>query len=140
MIPSGSSTGGNSQNRAAELESFGRCRVENIGRCLTLDPPRRRIRPGAGLSLIAFGAFTKGVNQPRMMSGAGLIGGSPWPYWAVLARCKKASRSFNCCALRMPAKDIEPPGTTALGSVRKARMLSAFQTRPSVALARIGAE
>lgn len=35
MIPSGSSTGGNSQNRAAELESFGRCRVENIGRCLT---------------------------------------------------------------------------------------------------------
>ena len=35
MIPSGSSRGENSRNWARELESFGRCWVENIGRCLT---------------------------------------------------------------------------------------------------------
>ncbi len=44
MIPSGSSKGGNSRKWAPELESFGRCWVENIGRCLTAFDKHRHDR------------------------------------------------------------------------------------------------
>ena len=46
MIPSGSSKGGNSRKWAPELESFGRCWVENIGRCLTRDVLTRSASTG----------------------------------------------------------------------------------------------